>query len=324
MKYARSEAKNWVKDTLRGYIVTTTTPFKPDLEVDYDALRRNVEMLLALPGTQGLYLGSVYQEFWTMTLDERKRVTDAILEANAGRVPVIGSVTHNSFKDSIDLAKHAQSSGTDLVMCWPPFFGPRSSDGVVSYYKRVADATDIGIVVYSSALSEIGYYITPEDMVRLAEIDTVVGAKEASLSLDKYSAMLAAAGHLLPISCPLEEYHLYGLAAFGPEIMPRFIFGSSRPIYMQTRDKPYCVEFWAAVEAGDFEGARRPLQKILRIANQLHSRYLSKGQHNVALTKHIMGMFGMIPGTVRPPLTPPPQEEVELAKQVLRAEGLLP
>ena len=324
MHYKRATAKQWTRNTLSGYIVTTTTPFKNDLEIDYAGLRHNVDHLIGLPGARGLYLGSVYQEFWTLTMDERKRVTDTMIEANAGRVPIIAGVSHTSYKDSIELARHAQTAGADLVMCWPPYYGPRSADGVFEYYQNLANAVDIGICVYSSTLSELGYYITPAEMVRLAGIDTICLVKEAALSLDKYSAMLAAAGHLLPISCPLEEYHLYGLSAFGPSIMPKFLFGSSRPLYMQSKARPYCAEFMAAIESGDYESARAPLQNIVRIANQLHSKFLAKGQHNVALTKAITEMFGMIGGAVRPPLYRAAPDEVQMARGLLQSEGLLP
>jgi dihydrodipicolinate synthase/N-acetylneuraminate lyase len=324
MHYKRAAAKQWTRNTLSGYIVTTTTPFKNDLEIDYAGLRHNVDHLIGLPGARGLYLGSVYQEFWTLTMDERKRVTDTMIEANAGRVPIIAGVSHTSYKDSIELARHAQTAGADLVMCWPPYYGPRSADGVFEYYQNLANAVDIGICVYSSTLSELGYYITPAEMVRLAGIDTICLVKEAALSLDKYSAMLAAAGHLLPISCPLEEYHLYGLSAFGPKIMPKFLFGSSRPLYMQSKAKPYCAEFMGAIEVGDYESARVPLQNIVRIANQLHSKFLAKGQHNVALTKAITEMFGMIGGAVRPPLYRAASDEIQMARALLQSEGLLP
>ena len=324
MHYKRATAKQWTRNTLSGYIVTTTTPFKNDLEIDYAGLRHNVDHLIGLPGARGLYLGSVYQEFWTLTMDERKRVTDTMIEANAGRVPIIAGVSHTSYKDSIELARHAQTAGADLVMCWPPYYGPRSADGVFEYYQNLANAVDIGICVYSSTLSELGYYITPAEMVRLAGIDTICLVKEAALSLDKYSAMLAAAGHLLPISCPLEEYHLYGLSAFGPSIMPKFLFGSSRPLYMQSKARPYCAEFMAAIESGDYESARAPLQNIVRIATQLHSKFLAKGQHNVALTKAITEMFGMIGGAVRPPLYRAAPDEVQMARGLLQSEGLLP
>lgn len=325
MKYSRSEAKQWVRNSLRGHMIVATTPFKPDLEVDYEGLQRNVEQMIRTPGvTAGIYVGSVYQEFWTLTLDERKRVAGTILDAVAGRVPVLVGVSHTSYRDAIDLAKHAQAGGADLVMAWPPYYGPRSAEGMQAFFKRLADAVDIGVCTYSSTLSELGYYLTPEEVAKLAEIDTICAVKEASLSLDKYSAMMMEAGHLLAISSPLEEYHLYGLEAFGPEIMPKFLFGSSRPLYMQSAQKPHCATFMQALERGDLPAARKALQDILRVANQLHSKYLGKGQHNVSLTKYLSGLTGMATGPVRPPLSAPSAQEIAWATDILRKEGLLP
>ncbi|MGI4795951.1 MAG: dihydrodipicolinate synthase family protein [Janthinobacterium lividum] len=322
MKYSRSEAKRWVLDTLHGYSVTTTTPLHDDLELDVPGLRSNVEKYLALPGVNGLYIGSIYQEFWTFTLEERKRIAAVILDAAAGRVPVIVNVSHTSYKDSIELAKHAQSAGADLVMCWPPYYGPRNDEGVLGYYHRLADGVDIGIATYTATFAELGFYITPDLMVKLASIDTVVAAKEASFSLDKYSAMVQAAGHLIPISCPLEEYHYYGRLAF-PDKTPNFIIGSSRPLYMQTHEKPHCVDFFTALERGDLPAAQAALGCILRVANELHSRFLAKGHHHVTLMKYISSLYGFAAGPVRPPLTPPSDEEKALAVAVLRENGLL-
>ncbi|NMG41696.1 hypothetical protein GRZ55_20870 [Chelativorans sp. ZYF759] len=302
--------------------MTTTTALKPDLEIDFDGIKANTERYMNLPGVQGLYVGSLYQEFWTQTLEERKAVTETILETVNGRVPVIVNISHTSYKDSIDLARHAQASGADLIMCWPPYYGPRSDDGVLDYYKKLADAVDIGIATYTTTLHELGFYIRPELMARIAEIDTVVAAKEASLSLDKYSAMVLAVGDKLAISAPLEEYYFFGKAAF-PERTPRFIIGSSRPLYMQTQEKPNCVHFWEAVESNDLEAARQALTKILKVANELHSRYLAKGVHHLTLMKYISTLFGFAGGPVRPPLTPPTEEEKAHAVAVLRENGLL-
>jgi 4-hydroxy-tetrahydrodipicolinate synthase len=322
MKYSRSDALKWVKENFRGYSVTTTTPLLPDMEIDFPAIKSNTEKYMALPGVRGLYVGSLYQEFWTQTLDERKAVTAATLEACNGRMPVIVNITHTSIKDSIDLAKHAQSCGADLIMCWPPYYGPRSDDGVLAFYKRLADAVDIGIATYTTTLHELGFYIRPELMARIAEIDTVVAAKEASLSLDKYSAMALAVGDMIQVSAPLEEYYFFGKTAF-PHLTPNFIIGSSRPLYMQTQEKPNCANFFDAIEQGDIPTAAASLNKILRVSNELHSRYLAKGVHHLTLMKYISTLFGFAGGPVRPPLTPPTEEEKAHAITVLRDNGLL-
>src|ERR1700744_5009082 len=130
MKYARSDAKRWIKDNLKGYLVTTTTALTSDYELDVPGMKANVEKFLALPGVQGLYIGSLYQEFWTLTLEERKTLAAVMIEQVNGRVPVLVNITDNSYKNAIELAKHAQDAGADLVMCWPPFYGPRNNEGV--------------------------------------------------------------------------------------------------------------------------------------------------------------------------------------------------
>nr|WP_191855999.1 dihydrodipicolinate synthase family protein [Agrobacterium tumefaciens] len=323
MKYTRSEAKQWTRDSLRGYSVTTTTALKADLELDIAGIRSNVERYLALPGVNGLYIGSLYQEFWTQTLDERKLVTETMLTEANGRVPTIVNVSHTSYKDTIDLAKHAQSCGADLVMVWPPYYGPRNDDGILDFYKMIADNVDIGLCAYSATFAELGFYITPQLMTKIAEIETVVAVKEASFSLDRFSAMMQAAGHLVEVSAPLEEYYFFGKTAF-PDVTPKFIIGSSRPIYMQTAEKPNCAEFWAAIESNDMNAARQSLDRILRVANELHSKYLAKGTHHATLMKYISSLYGFAAGPVRPPLTMPTEAEKENARLVLKSNGLLP
>lgn len=323
MHYTRSTAKTWVRENLRGYLVTTTTALTSDLELDVQGIRDNVEKFLALPGVQGLYIGSLYQEFWTFTLEERKKIADIMLEQVAGRVPVLVNITENSYKNAIELGKAAQASGADLVMCWPPFYGPRNNDGVLGFYKHLADGIDIGIATYTTTLHELGFYVDAELMRELAQIDTIVAAKEASLSLARYSAMMEAVGDILPISAPLEEYYLFGKIAY-PDRAPNFVLGSSRPVYMQSQEKPHCANFFAATERGDIPAARAAMNQILIVANELHSRFLSKGQHHATLLKYISSLLGFAAGPVRPPLTLPSEDEKQLAIRVLKENGLLP
>jgi 4-hydroxy-tetrahydrodipicolinate synthase len=259
-----------------------------------------------------------------MTTPERKRVAEVVIESTAGRVPVIVGTSHTSVRDVLDLAQHAQAAGADLVMVWPPYYGPRTDDGMRAFYEYICERVDIGICIYSTTLAELGYILTPELVARLAEIENICAVKEASLNLNGYSAMMERVGHILAVSCPLEEYHLYGFTTFGPEVMPNFLLGSSRPLYMQNREHPHCADFFQAVERGDYDGARESLRRILKISQRLHSRYLTKGGHNVALTKYITGLFGMAAGPVRPPLSAPSREEMDEAVQVLMEAKLLP
>jgi len=199
----------------------------------------------------------------------------------------------------------------------------RTEEGVHAYYEYVAERVDIGMCIYSTVLTELGHFLTPDAVAKLSEIDNICAVKEVSLSLSGYTQMMERCGHLLSISSPLEEYHLFGLSAY-PDRVPNFILGSSRPIYMQSKEKPYCKQFWDAVERKDIAAASVAMRNILAVSNALHSRYLAKGTHNVALTKHITGLVGMAAGPVRPPMSAPPREQIDEAVAVLTQAGLMP
>src|SRR3954467_10806157 len=163
-RYARSDARRWVRENLSGYFTVLYTPFLPDGEIDEAGLRRNVAATLALPGVGGLSVHSIHQEFWTLTDAERKRVTEIVLDCVAGKVPVVVGVSDTSARNVVDLAKHAQAEGADAVMVWPPYYGPRTPHGVRAFYQYVAERIDIGMIAYSTTLAELGYYLSPEQV----------------------------------------------------------------------------------------------------------------------------------------------------------------
>src|SRR3954467_4792383 len=133
-RYARSDARRWVRENLSGYFTVLYTPFLPDGEIDEAGLRRNVARTLALPGVGGLSVHSIHQEFWTLTGAERKRVTEVVIEAAAGKVPVVVGASDPSAHPVVDLARHADAAGAAAVMVWPPYYGPRTADGVKAFY----------------------------------------------------------------------------------------------------------------------------------------------------------------------------------------------
>lgn len=322
MKYSTADAKQWVKKAFRGHTAILCTPMLENGEIDYPGLRSNTEAVLDLPGVNGIYLNSIYQEFWTMTEAERKGVAEAVCETVNGRVPVIVGCNCTSAREAVNYIQHAEAIGADMAMVWPPYYGIRTEDGVHAFYEYIAERVNLAMGIYSTTLHELGHHVTPEAVARLAEIDNICAVKEVSLSLSGYSRMMEVAGDLLTISSPFEEYHLYGMVAF-PDRVPNFLFGSSRPLYMQSKERPYCADFWAAAERGDLDAARMALKPILEMSNLLHNKYLAKGAHNIALTKAITALLGMAAGPVRPPMSDAPQDQIEDARQILVDFGII-
>ncbi len=138
------DAKAWAKDALTGYVAVSFTPYRADGGIDHDAVAADVEYTLSLPHIGGLYVGSIYQEFWLLSVRERMALAQTVIGAAAGRVPVIVAASHTVAEEAIALARHAADAGADLVMLWPPYFGPRDHEGILAFYHQVMAGADIG------------------------------------------------------------------------------------------------------------------------------------------------------------------------------------
>ncbi len=150
----------------RGIFAIPVTSFLPDGRVDEDGLRRQVEFCLE-GGAAGLVYPGVVSEFFALEDDERRRATEVVVEAVAGRVPVISGATGSSAGSAAGLAAHAQQIGADGVMVTLPpvqhLFTP-DQDFVTSYFEAVAGACDLPIILQNA---RIGH---PIPMGRLREV----------------------------------------------------------------------------------------------------------------------------------------------------------
>ena len=319
---ARSDARAWVRSRFRGYFTVLYTPFDADGEIDERALRSNVELTLSLPGVGGLSVHTIHQEFWTMTAAERCRLTDVVLEAVAGRVPVVVGVSDTSARQVVALARHAQQAGADAVMIWPPYYGVRTADGVKAFYEQVGERIDLPMFAYSTTLTELGFYLTPEMVEALLPIEHLCGVQNTTLNVAAYAAMMERVGDRISVATSLEEYFLFGRTSFA-ERTPDFLIGCSRPLLVQSRARPYCGDFIAAVLGGDLARASSLLRTIIGIADKLQTKYFAQGFHHVGLFKQLSTHLGLVGGPVRPPASAPKAEELEAAWAVMRGAGLI-
>ncbi|MFH5927022.1 dihydrodipicolinate synthase family protein [Roseomonas xinghualingensis] len=322
MKYALGDARDWVRETLRGYLAVLYTPFREDGSIDEAGLRHNVNRTLSLPGVGGLSVNALHQEFWTLTDGERKRLVEIVLEKVAGRAPVVVGCSDPSADKAVDFAQHAAAAGADLVMAWPPFYGPRSAESVRRYYEYVAGRIGIGLILYSTTLPELGYYLAPLQVEALLGCKPVCAVQNTTFNLAQYGAMLERVGSEISVATSLEEYHLFGQMAF-PERAPHFLIGSSRPILCQTAEHPHCGRFVEAIRDGDIMDAAAHARRIMAIADRLQSRYFAQGFHHVGLFKHVADCLGMRAGSTRPGVAPATEAEREEVTRVLREFGLL-
>ena len=185
---------------LAGVVPVVPTIFHDDETVDLDATVRVVDYLMDA-GVDGLCLLANYSEQFALTDAERDAIARRLLEHVAGRLPVIVTTSHYSARVTAARSRAAQNMGAAMVMIMPPFFGATLTvpgPGVIGYFKQVADAIDIPVMVQDAPLSA-----TPlptgllTDLVR--EVPQVQYAKiEVPQAADKLHTLVSALGDRLP------------------------------------------------------------------------------------------------------------------------------
>jgi len=138
-----------MSESFRGVLPALITPFTEDgAAVDEAALAANVERLIAA-GVGGLVPGGSTGEFTTLSNAERRRVAEVVIEAAAGRVPVVPGTGALSTRETVELSVHAERAGAAAVMVVPPFYDAPKWHELKAHYQAVADAISIPIMYYN-------------------------------------------------------------------------------------------------------------------------------------------------------------------------------
>lgn len=182
---------NEFKSKLRGVINLQMTPFTAAGDLDEPGLKagvRNVVQRCAGEEVVILGLGST-GEFYAMSDKEINRATEIIVEEVNGAFPVLIGSARAATRETIAASQTAQKIGADAVMVVHPFYTMPIEEEVVNHYRAVADAIDIGLVVYNnSATSKL--WLPTETIRELSKVDNIIGLKENTSNPMQFLAML--------------------------------------------------------------------------------------------------------------------------------------
>ncbi len=182
-----------------GVYPIAPTTFAENGDVDVESQKRAIDFMIDA-GVNGICILANYSEQFSLTDDERETLTTAILDHVAGRVPIIVTTTHFSTRIAAERSRRAQAAGAKMVMLMPPYHGTtlRADDsGVADYFRAVADAIDIPIMIQDAPIS--GVNLSVDLLAKLArEIPQVSYIKaEMPGAANKLRALIAAAGDAL-------------------------------------------------------------------------------------------------------------------------------
>lgn len=233
---------------MHGLIVATLTPFDKSGELNLAQVRPFTDRLIGL-GVEGLFACGTTGESSSLTTAERKAVTEAYADANAGRVPLAVHVGHTCLKDAQDLAAHAADLGADAIAALAPYYlRPRNVSALVDVLAAIADAAPGLPLYYYHIPSMSGMQLDLIDLLKEADkrLPTLAGAKFTYEDLMDYRDCLAHADGKYSILFGRDEMLLSGLAMGAPGGV-----GATYNVLLT----PY-RRLREAFEAGDMETAR--------------------------------------------------------------------
>ena len=315
MRYTRKDAKAHAFAHMRGIWAAALMPFDDDLRIDEVGFRANMDHWTRDLGIDGFFIAGKQGEFFSMSVEERKRCFDLAVAAAGGRAQTIMSCSDQNMDVVIELARHAQACGADYIVVHAPVlhFHKAQDETLIRYYETIASTVDIGIALWSHPDS--GYLMSPELCNRLADIETVVAIKY-SVPRDMYAELTRRAGDRIIVSTASEEEWLDNILELGW----RLYLCSSPPYLIQTVVDRRMRDYTDAALAGRADAARAISASLDPVRSALKATRPPEKPH--AHQKYWQDLLGQRGGRVRPPLLELTEAEKAATRAALDACGL--
>ncbi|GAB3010931.1 dihydrodipicolinate synthase family protein [Niabella terrae] len=175
------EKKSMVTINWKGVFPAILTPFKQNEEIDYDMFEKNLQAQIAA-GVHGLIIAGSLGEASALSTTEKMDLLRFAKTVAADRVPVLLNLTENTTRDAIRFAKEAQDAGADGLMVLPPMRYRADDREVVTFFKAVAQATRLPILIYNNPV-DYGINITLDMFEALITEPNIQAIKESTRDL---------------------------------------------------------------------------------------------------------------------------------------------
>lgn len=321
-----------VKSRLKGVIPIQYCPYTKEGKLDTEGLKENTEFLLdfAKDGNKDIVVmtnGST-TEFYANSIEEQKKVIRVVVDTVAGRVPVVAGVSQAGAVGTIEMARYAEEVGVDCALVVLPYYHAPSKEGMYRYFKAVAEAVNIGIMVYNYAAVS-GTLIPPDLMARLAKIDNIVATKDNATGVVDYALKaLMIDPEDMVLTAGLGEVHYIGAVAYGlrykgfVSFIANFAPSSSYEVYRAVKEENFKKAYEALKKQLPLWrliaelGSKR--ESISIIPEGLRANYMYMG-----VGKAAMELVGLNGGPLRLPMEDLTSGEREELKEVLEGMGVI-
>jgi 5-dehydro-4-deoxyglucarate dehydratase len=285
-----------------GLLAFPATHFTSDLAFEETPYRASIQRNVA-GGAVGLFAPGGTGEFFSLTLEECRRVTRAAVEEAKGRVPIIGGTGYNT-ATAVEYAKAAESAGAAGILVLPPYLLTPEQEGLERHVDAICRAVGIGVIVYNRDNS----LYAAETVARLAERHAnLIGFKDGHGDVEQLVRVRQKLGDRL--------VYVGGMPTAEVFAVPYFAAGFTTYSSAVYNFVPKAAQrFYAAVRSGDTATTDRLLKSLFLPYIALRNR---RRGYAVSIVKAGLKITGQSAGPVRPPLTDLTEAELGELKRIV-------
>ncbi|MEM9012327.1 MAG: 4-hydroxy-tetrahydrodipicolinate synthase [Pseudomonadota bacterium] len=290
-----------------GSIPALVTPFRDGgAKVDEAALAALIDWQIGEGSSAVVPVGTT-GESPTLSHEEHERVVALVVEAAAGRVPVIAGAGSNNTTEAIRFIRHAASVGATAALVVTPYYNKPTQQGLIAHYTALAEAADLPIIIYNIPGRSV-VDMAPATMGELAKLPNIIGVKDATGDVTRVSEQREHCGADF-VQLSGEDASALGFNAHGgvgcigvtANVAPRLL-----------------AEFQAAMTAGDYAEALAYQDRLMPLHRAL---FLEPG---LVGAKYGLSLLGRAAPDVRSPLVEATEPTKAAIRQAMADLALLP
>lgn len=315
MDYKRSDAKSYAMENMNGIWAAALLPFTQDHRIDEEGFKENVRHWTQDLGIEGLFISGKQGEFFSMSLEERKRSFELAVEATGDDGYTIMSCSDQNFDVVLDLARHAENVGADYIVVHAPalHFFKEQDETLLRYYSAISESVDIGIALWSHPAS--GYLMSPDLCNRLADLENVVAIKY-SVDRSMYAELTELASDRIQVSTAAEPEWLDNIL----DLNWKLYLCSSPPFLLQSAKDRRMHDYTQAALAGNAAEAKAISASLDPVREALWGTRPAEKPHSHQ--KYWQELLGQVGGHVRFPLLELTNEEKAITREAFEQCGL--
>jgi 4-hydroxy-tetrahydrodipicolinate synthase len=290
---------------IRGIVPPIVTPFTSAGDVDFDALRADLDYLVGA-GVHGVAVCGSTGEGHTLTPEEAQRVTSVAVEHVAGAVPIIAGVIADSTRSVVERGKRVADLGVAALQVTPVHYLFKPSDAAtVEFFGALGEQAGVDVLIYNVIPWS---YLSPELLARvIRDVPSVIGVKQSAEDMKALADLLLILGDDGVV-----------MSAVDALLYPSFALGAHGAIAAILSAAPsLCVQLWDAARSGDNAEAKRLHEALLPLWNAIFDDNLP------ANVKTAMRMQGRDGGLPRAPMHVSTHEQEGAIREALVGAGLV-